>query len=174
MFEENVAKNKNAYYEQEKNRNNPWLHNRRGHRLLCSLQLLVAPTRILIINPLPAQAADIALNNDCSHIRVKCIKMEEVKDLSGYDAIMMYGRGLFLDETQVAELERVAAKGIPVFTNALRHFNFIVNHNITPEQQETLQMYFQNACRQNYRNALRYLRHISTPHRLGDRSLKIP
>ena len=25
-----------------------------------------APTRILIINPLPAQAADIALNNDCS------------------------------------------------------------------------------------------------------------
>ena len=79
-----------------------------------------APTRILIINPLPAQAADIALNNDCSHIRVKCIKMEEVKDLSGYDAIMMYGRGLFLDETQVAELERVAAKGIPVFTNALR------------------------------------------------------
>ena len=52
-----------------------------------------APTRILIINPLPAQAADIALNNDCSHIRVKCIKMEEVKDLSGYDAIMMYGRG---------------------------------------------------------------------------------
>lgn len=30
-----------------------------------------APTRILIINPLPAQAADIALNNDCSHIRVK-------------------------------------------------------------------------------------------------------
>ena len=133
-----------------------------------------APTRILIINPLPAQAADIALNNDCSHIRVKCIKMEEVKDLSGYDAIMMYGRGLFLDETQVAELERVAAKGVPVFTNALRHFNFIVNHNITPEQQETLQMYFQNACRQNYRNALRYLRHISTPHRLGDRSFENP
>lgn len=29
-----------------------------------------ALTRILIINPLPAQAADIALNNDCSHIRV--------------------------------------------------------------------------------------------------------
>ena len=35
-----------------------------------------ASTRILIINPLPAQAADIALNNDCSHIRMKCIKME--------------------------------------------------------------------------------------------------
>lgn len=133
-----------------------------------------APTHILIVNPLPAQAADIALNNDCARIRVKCIKMEEVKDLAGYDAIMMFGRGLFLDETQVAELERVAAKGVPVFTNALRHFNFIVNHNITSEQQETLQRYFQNACRKNYRNALRYLRHISTPHRLGDRKFEMP
>lgn len=142
--------------------------------LLVAYSYWLAPTRILIVNPLPAQAADIALNNDCGRIKVKCIKMEEVEDLSGYDAIMMYGRGLFLDETQVAELERVAAKGVPVFTNALRHFNFIVNHNTTPEQQAILQKYFQNACRQNYRNALRYLRHISTPQRLGDRSFETP
>ncbi len=151
-----------------------------GSCVLLAILLLVAynywltPTRILIVNPLPAQAADIALNNDCSRIKVTCIKMEEVKDLSGYDAIMMYGRGLFLDETQVAELERVAAKGVPVFTNALRHFNFIVNYNTTPEQQSILQKYFQNACRQNYRNALRYLRHISTPQRLGDHSFEMP
>ena len=110
-------------------------------------QSLLAPTRILIVNPLPAQGADIALNNDCSHIEVTCIKMEEVKDLSGYDAIMMYGRGLFLDETQIAEMQRVANKGVPIFTNALQHFNFIVNYNITPEQQNTLQTYFQNACK---------------------------
>ena len=115
----------------------------------------LAPTRILIVNPLPAQAADIALNNDSRHIEVTCAAMEEVKELSGYDAVMMYGRGLFLDETQIAEVERAAARGIPIFTNALRNFNFIVNRNITPEQQATLQAYFQNGCRQNYRNALR-------------------
>jgi len=134
----------------------------------------LAPTRILIVNPLPAQAADIALNNDSRHIEVKCVRMEEVKELSGYDAIMMYGRGLFLDETQVAEVERAAARGIPIFTNALRNFNFIVNHNITPEQQATLQAYFQNACKKNYRNALRYLRHLSTPQRWGDREFEAP
>lgn len=134
----------------------------------------LAPTRILIVNPLPAQGADIALNNDCSHIEVTCIKMEEVKDLSGYDVIMMYGRGLFLDEIQIAEMQRVADKGVPIFTNALQHFNFIVNYNITPEEQNTLQTYFQNACKKNYRNALRYLRHLATPQRWGDQSFETP
>nr|WP_302828721.1 cobaltochelatase subunit CobN [uncultured Bacteroides sp.] len=134
----------------------------------------LTPTRILIINPLPAQAADIALNNDCRFIEVTCIKMEEVKDLSRYDAIMMYGRGLFLDDTQVAEMKRVATGGTPIFTNALRNFNFIANYNITPEQQTTLQTYFQNACKKNYRNALRYLRQIATPHRWGDREFEAP
>lgn len=134
----------------------------------------LAPTRILIVNALPAQAADIALNNDCSRIEVSCIKMEDVKDLSGYDAIMMYGRGLFLDPEQTMEIERVASRGVPVFTNALRHFNFIIHHNLTPEQQQTLHKYFQNACRQNYRNLLRYIRHIATPRRWGDQTFEAP
>ena len=137
-------------------------------------QYWLAPTRILIVNPLPAQAADIALNNDCSRIEVTCIKMEEVRDLSGYDAIMMYGRGLFLDDAQTAELKRAADRGIPVFTNALRNFNFIVNYNITPGQQAILQKYFQNACRQNYRNALRYMRHLASPQRWGDQTFETP
>ena len=36
----------------------------------------MAPTRILIVNPLPAQAADIVLNNDSRNIEVTCIQTE--------------------------------------------------------------------------------------------------
>lgn len=67
--------------------------------IVCSFaayQYWLAPTRILIINATLAQAADIALNNDCARIEVTCIKKEEVKDLSGYDAIVMYSRGYTL------------------------------------------------------------------------------
>ena len=74
--------------------------------IVCSFaayQYWLAPTRILIINATLAQAADIALNNDCARIEVTCIKKEEVKDLSGYDAIVMYSRGLYLDDGQIAE-----------------------------------------------------------------------
>lgn len=73
--------------------------------IVCSFaayQYWLAPTRILIINATLAQAADIALNNDCARIEVTCIKKEEVKDLSGYDAIAMYSRGLYLDDGQIA------------------------------------------------------------------------
>ncbi len=65
--------------------------------IICSFaayQYWFAPTRILIINATLAQATDIALNNDCARIEVTCIKKEDVKDLSGYDAIMMYSRRL--------------------------------------------------------------------------------
>lgn len=134
----------------------------------------MAPTRIAIINPLPAQAADIVLSNDSRHIEVTCIGLEELENLSGYDAVMIYGRSLFLNEEQTEEIERIAARGVPVFTNALRHFNVVVNRNLTPEQQDTLQTYFQNACKQNYRNLLRYARHLATPRRWGDREYEAP
>lgn len=134
----------------------------------------LAPTRIAIINPLPAQGADIALNNDSKHIEVVCLKTEEVENLSGFDAVMMYSRGLFLNEMQIKELERVASKGTPIYSNAISNFQFSFNRNLTSEQEVMLQTYFQNASRKNYRNALRYIRHIATPHRVGANEFEPP
>lgn len=114
------------------------------------------------------------MNNDCDRIEVACVKMDEVKDLSGYDAILMFGRSLYLDEEQIEEMRRASSKGVPIFTNSLRHFNFVVDYNITPERQDTLQKYFQNACRQNYQNVLRYMRHLATPQRWGDQTYEEP
>ena len=145
--------------------------------IVCSFaayQYWFAPTRILIINATLAQAADIALNNDCARIEVTCIKKEEVKDLSGYDAIVMYSRGLYLDDGQIAEVERVGASGVPVFTNTLRNFTLSLNHNVTNEQQHTLREYLKNGNKHNYRNALLYLRHIATPHRWDTRITSLP
>lgn len=119
------------------------------------------PTRILVINPLPAQAAEILLNNDSRHIDVECIGMEEAQDFSQYDAVLMYGRGLFLDSIQMQAIEKAAAKGVKIYTNALRNFSFVVNHNLDSIQIETLHTYFQNPCRANYMNLLKYVRAIT-------------
>ena len=86
------------------------------------------PTRILVVNPLPAQEAEIILNNDSRNIKVTCIKMEDAKDFDQYDAVLMYGRGLYLDSLQLQSLEKAAKKGIPVFTNTLRNFSFVPIH----------------------------------------------
>jgi cobaltochelatase CobN len=127
-----------------------------------------SPTRVLIVNTRQAPAADITLNNDSRHIRVTCLPTEEVTSFDGYDAVAIYARGLHFSDEQVAALERTAKKGIPVFTIASRSMLSVYNFNIQAERHARLQAYFNNANLRNYRNALRYLRHIATPHKIPE------
>ncbi|MDR0657896.1 MAG: cobaltochelatase subunit CobN [Mediterranea sp.] len=133
-----------------------------------------SPTRILVVNTRQAPAADITLNNDSRHIRVTCLPTEEVTSFDGYDAVAIYARGLHFSEEQVAALERIAKKGIPVFTIASRSTLSTYNFNMQAEPHERLLAYFNNANLRNYRNALRYLRHIATPHKIPEESFGEP
>ena len=134
----------------------------------------IRPTKILVVNPLPAQAAEIVLNNDSRHIDVVCSSMEDASDFDDYDAVLMYGRGLYLDSLQLQSLNKAAEKGVPIFTNTLRNFSFVVNHNLDSVQTTILQDYFSNPCRDNYRNMLRFMRSIATPKRIGDKDYDLP
>lgn len=132
------------------------------------------PTAILVVNPLPAQEAEIGLNNDSHHIKVTCVAMEDAADFEKYDAVLMYGRGLFLDSLQMHSLEKAAKKGVPVFTNTLRNFSFVVIHNLDSLQSGILKGYFSNPCGDNYRNMLRFVRNIATPNRFWDKDYELP
>jgi cobaltochelatase CobN len=120
-----------------------------------------SPVKILIVNAFQTTAADIVLNNDSRNIKIVCLETGEARSLKGYDAVIFFGRGLNLSEEQMAEVERAAAQGTVMFTSAITNLNFVVNRNITDEQQSVLHTYFNNPGRQNYRNALRYLSEIS-------------
>ena len=104
----------------------------------------MAPTRILVVNALKAQQADIVLSNDHPQIKVDCVEAEEMGSLAGYDAVIIYARRLFLTPEQEAEVKRVAEKGVPVYTKTLRSNDFVENHNLSKEQIATLQEYFDN------------------------------
>ena len=134
----------------------------------------MAPTRILVVNALEAQQADFVLNNDSHHIEVTCMEADEMHDIDDFDATIVYARRIFLSDGQMEEIEHAAGKGIPIFTKTLRSSDFVENRNLTAEQIATLQLYFDNDNRQNYRNGLRYLRHIATPHRWGDQEVDGP
>ena len=134
----------------------------------------MAPTRILVVNALEAQQADFVLNNDSRHISVSCVDADQMTSLDGYDAIIFYARRIFLTDEQMAEVQRVAGRGVPIFTKTLRTSDFVENHNLTDAQIDTLKQYFENDNRQNYRNGLRYLRHIATPRRWGDQQVEPP
>ncbi len=131
-------------------------------------------TKILVVNSLPAQEAEIRLNNTNKHIDVTCLPMSEAHGFKNYDAVLMFGRGLFLDSIQMADLREAADAGVKFFTSTLRNFSVDVNYNITEAQSDTLQSYFRNPCRSNYSNLLRYARAISTPQKWGDKSYMPP
>ncbi len=141
---------------------------------LTAYRYWLVPTRILIINSSPAQVADIALNNDSRHIKISFADTEEATDFSDYDAIIMYGRRLTLNTTQMEKIESAAANGIPIFTYSSRSSNSAINRNLTEENQVKLQKYLDNACQKNYCNMLRYIRQIATPQRYGEKKAEEP
>ena len=47
------------------------------------------PASILVVNALPAQAAEMVLNNDCSDIKITCETMEEAGEFEKYDAVQI-------------------------------------------------------------------------------------
>lgn len=131
-------------------------------------------TKILVVNSLPAQEAEIRLNNTNKHIDVTCLPMSEAHGFKNYDAVLMFGRGLFLDSIQMADIKEAADAGVKFFTSTLRNFSVDVNYNVTDAQKDTLQSYFRNPCRSNYSNLLRYARAIATPDKWGDKSYLPP
>lgn len=135
---------------------------------------LCSPTKILVVNPLPAHASDIILNNDSRHIKVTCLQIDEVSSFNGYDAVVFYPRSLYLSEKQVADVEQAAQKGVTFFTVSLSNFTVNYNLNITEVQTKTLLDYFKNPNRQNYRNALRFLRAVANPRKYPKEEYKEP
>lgn len=125
-----------------------------------------APTRILVVNALPAREADLRINNTGTHVKLTCKSPEDITSFDGYDAIILYGRSLSLDSAQMKSLHNRIENGVKVYTFALRNFSFDIKANLTPEQIETLNIYARNANAANCRNMLVYLRSLATPHRL--------
>lgn len=140
--------------------------------------VLCKPTTIVLVNLREATEADILANNDHPQIRLKSVPMSELRDFSGIDAVYFGAHGLTLDEEQMKALEEAAARGMVVYS----HYNATptsreedaIYRNLTEAQKDTLASYFMNQNRKNYRNGLRYLRHLATPDAYGDQHYEVP
>lgn len=123
------------------------------------------PTRILVVNAMKAQAADIVVSNDTRNIDVTCVDNDAFTDADGYDAVLLYNRNLALDEKQREAIRHAARKGTVIFTKAIRHSDVVINENLSDSQISLLSKYFTNECQKNFRNGLRYLRSLASPHK---------
>lgn len=114
-------------------------------------------TEVAFVNFQSITMGSLAKANDNSRIRLREVPVEELNRLAGYDMVFVNGMGLRIVEEQRAEIQRVADRGIPVYTTmATNPANRICS--VDSLQQEKLAAYLQNGGRHNYRNMLAYVR----------------
>ncbi len=119
--------------------------------------LLLAPTRIALVNFPSYQVSNIALASDSRLIQVSEVKAEQASSLKNYDAILLFGPGLRLTDEQTDNIEKAGKKGAAVYTFVFSSGS-IGNHNVDSLQQTQLDTYYNNRSKQNFRNMLHYVR----------------
>ena len=137
-------------------------------------KLFFAPVHIAVINATLSQQADIALNNDSRNLRLTFLAQEEAGKAVGKDAIVLFGRGLYLTQEQIVELEEAGKGGTKIFTNALNQGHLAINHNISEDEHKLLLEYFRNPSKHNYRSAIRYIASLAAPRRLNIKEAEAP
>jgi len=116
-----------------------------------------SPTKIALVNFPSYQVSNIILSNDSRFIEVDEVGAENAADLKKYDAILLFGPGLRLTEGQVKNIEAAGQKGSAVYTFVFSS-DIINNHNTDSIQQNELDTYYGNRCKDNFKNMLHYVR----------------
>lgn len=121
-------------------------------------QRYAAPTRVALVNFPNFQTAAIATSSPSGFIRITDVPLDQLNRLNRFDAVLVFGMGIRIDEAQRDQLQRVADGGTPIFTfSATNPANSINN-------QDSLIMkavggYMRYGSTANFASMLAFLRH---------------
>lgn len=117
----------------------------------------VAPTRIAFVNFPEFRLSSISKADDNFFIRTAILSENELDKAVKYDAVLIFGRGFYLNDTQQAQLLKAIRKGVPIYvdgaTNPAMDFT-----NVTGDTLETIRGYLDYGGLQNNRSLLNYIR----------------
>lgn len=120
-------------------------------------QAWLGKTKVAFVNFQTITMGSIAKANDNSMIQVAEVGTDRLDELTGYDMVFVNGMGLKIVEEERAQIQRVAAKGIPVYTTmATNPANHICN--LDSVHFSKVAAYLGGGGKRNYRNMLNYIR----------------
>ncbi|MFC4297262.1 cobaltochelatase subunit CobN [Castellaniella hirudinis] len=90
-------------------------------------------------------------------IGVQALKTEQLDSIGDYDLALVFGRGLKLDEAQLARLQAMAAAGTPVYVDGATDPRHDVT-NLKGVDLDAVSGYLRNGGRRNYAQLLNYAR----------------
>ena len=113
----------------------------------------MAPTRVAFVNFQAISLGNIYKANDNSHIKLVEISTDELDKLKGFDMVFVNGMGLRIVEEQREQLQRLADKGVPIYTMmATNPDNNICN--LDSVVRDSIKTYLDGGSKKNYRSLL--------------------
>ena len=119
----------------------------------------MAPTRVAFVNFQAISLGNIYKANDNSHIKLVEISTDELDKLKDFDMVFISGMGLRIVEEQREALQRLADKGVPIYTSmATNPDNNICN--LDSVVRDSIKTYLDGGSKKNYRSLLNYVRKV--------------
>ncbi len=121
--------------------------------------LWLAPTRVALVRYPDFQAARIVQARPGPFVRVDALGVGDLDQLRGYDLVLLFGRGLALNERQLAQLRAASAAGTPLYVDAPTNPRMDVT-NLAGDDLDAVSGYLRNGGPANYAHLLNYARAV--------------
>lgn len=125
-----------------------------------------APTRVALVHFPSYQVSNLIHANEGCQVKVETVdEANAAKLASSFDVILIQGAGYRPTPEEQKALQRASEKGVPIYCYVMRSES-IQSQNITPEQEQQLDLYYQHRNQHNNKHLLRYLRAELDAHKL--------
>ncbi len=119
--------------------------------------IFVSPTKIALINFQDFQVAKMVRSSENAFVKVRPVGVNEIFRIKKYDAVLVFGMGLRVTAEERAILQRLADKGVPVYSYAVTSPENDIS-NLDSVQGGTIEAYLENGGTANYRSLFNYIR----------------
>ncbi len=122
-------------------------------------QRLAAPTRVALVNYEDFSASRVIKSVvDLPQFRFQRLGLEELSEAEDYDFVMIFGRGIALDDEQLSHIDEAAQSGSSVYIDSPTNPNHVRLTSLAGAAQERVRNYVDNGGDYNYRNLWYYVR----------------
>lgn len=117
----------------------------------------ISSTKIALVNFTDFQVAKMVRATENAFVKVRPVGVDELSSVKRYDAVLVFGMGLRVTAEDRAILQKLARKGIPVYSYAVTSPDNDIC-NLDSVQSATVEAYLENGGTANYRSLFNYIR----------------
>lgn len=126
----------------------------------------LAPTRVALVNYPDFQAARIIKAGTSAFIRAEALPTDRLERVGRYDLVLVFGRGLRLDDAQLQHLRAAGLAGTPIYVDGATNPLHDTLTNLKGADLDAVAGYLHGSGPRNYARMLTYARRVFDGKRL--------